>query len=207
MLMCRQNKVSPPISPSPQGGGEALKLGGRPYPQRSVPLVVRARSYPRASCSPSHGYKAAQSPSTTSDGDENSNIDAAFGTERLPRFPSVLRWEGGPHNPVTGPGETSEASLPSSTNMAVTAFPNTGTLVQPMQYSHFGSNVPLPGARNVRSVGGRYGDLYTVWDRPIVPPHHHHIFRPIADLRFRPARAPRNRVAEFSANAQPQRCD
>lgn len=94
-LMCRQNKVCIATHFPPAWGGRRRSVGiwGEPVP---TALCSRGGSCPAGindqllQSSPSH--RTAQSPSTTSDGDENSNSGAAFGAERLPRFPPVLRW-------------------------------------------------------------------------------------------------------------------
>lgn len=207
--MCRQNKVciATHFPPAWGGGGEALEFGGSPYPQRSVPRVVRAPRASMINCSNPHRVTEQHNHRPRHRMATRTATAAPLSEQR--GFQDFHPCFGGPHNPVTGPGETSEASLPpfSYTVHGCHRLPG---------YRHIGSThagFPLrtkcraaPRAYNVRSVGGRFdGHLCTVWDRPIVLPHHHHTFRPIADLRFRPARAPRNRVAEFSPNARPRR--
>lgn len=150
--MCRQNKVSPPISHRP--GGRKGYEGGSPhnalFSTRFVPP-----SYPRPSTAPTAKL-------------QNSTINVhdigwRRARQQRRRFSEQRGFQdshpcfGGPQNPVTGPGETSEASLPSS-NMAVTAFPDTGTRVQTHVAFPSWTNCPAaPAAHNVRSVGGRQG--------------------------------------------------
>lgn len=193
--MCRQNRVSPPISHRP--GGRKGYEGGSPHNALFSTRLVPP-SYPRASTAPTAKL-------------QNSTINVhEIGWRRARqqrrRFSEQRGFQdshpcfGGPQNPVTGPGETS--GVPPVFQHGCHRLPG---------YRHTSANpcsIPVPDrlsrcASSPQRTICRWptGDLYGT-DRSCHH-HHHHIFRPIADLRFRPARAPRNRMAEFSPNARP----
>lgn len=80
--MCRQNKVSPPISHRP--GGRKGYEGGSPhnalFSTRFVPRGHQQLQPP--------SYKTAQSTSTTSNGDEHGNSGAAFRSREASKIPT-----------------------------------------------------------------------------------------------------------------------
>lgn len=133
-----------PFSPQPGGGGgEVLEFGGSPYPQRSAPGVVRAPRASMINCSNRHRVTEQHNHRPRHRMATRTATAAPLSEQR--GFQDFHPCFGGPHNPVTGPGETSEASLPpfSYTVHGCHRLPGYRTLVQPMQDSHSGPNVAL----------------------------------------------------------------